>query len=255
MERLTVKGLDYSYGSLKAIKDVNFGVRKGEIFCLVGPNGSGKSTLIKCIDGILRPDKGKISLDGKDLSVANQAEKARLFAYVPQKETRTFPSTVFDTVLMGRKPYVNWKSNEEDLKAVSRALKRLGIEDLSTRNVGELSGGQKRKVTIARALAQEPELLLLDEPTANLDLRNKLEVMEILEDLSREGLASLLALHDLTMAGRYADRSLMLEDGEVHDCGKEGVLSPENIESVYGVRVNVEEKKDRAVVVPEETVG
>ena len=149
---------------------------------LVGPNGSGKTTLIKCIDRILKP-RGSILLDGLELERMSRQEVARQIGYVPQSSSTPLATTVFDTVLMGRRPHISWRVADSDLDKVAEVLEKLHLEDLAMRDFAQLSGGQKQKVLIARALAQEPAVLLLDEPTSNLDMRHQLEVMEIVRDL------------------------------------------------------------------------
>ena len=166
-----VRGVSFEYEGMPALEDVSLEAREAEVVGIIGPNGSGKSTLLKCIDGILRPRVGVVSIDGKETAKMRRRELARRMGYVPQGSSSTFPLTVFDVVLMGRRPYISWTAGEGDLEMVSRVLKWVGIETLAWRHFDELSGGERQKVLIARALAQEPKVLLLDEPTSNLDLQ------------------------------------------------------------------------------------
>lgn len=240
---LKAESVRFSYGEEETLKGVSFEVKHGEILGVVGPNGSGKTTLIKCLNGLVKPDEGKISVQKRNLSELSRREVARTVSYVPQSETPTFSSTVFDAVLTGRSPHSSWRPTEEDLMAVSTTLTELGLGDLATRDVRELSGGQLRKVLIARAFAQDPNLLLLDEPMASLDLRHQLEVLNSVRNWSTEERSALVTFHDLNMAGKYCDKLIVLKDGEVFARGGSEVLTPETIEPVYGVEVEVNENR------------
>nr|MCR5853009.1 ABC transporter ATP-binding protein [Methanophagales archaeon] len=171
----------------------------------------------------------------------SRREIAKKMGYVPQSTHQVFPNTVFDVILMGRRPHFAWKCNEKDIEKVLETLKMLGIENLAMRDITELSGGQQQKVFIARALAQEPEILLLDEPTSNLDIKHQLEVMNIIKSITNErGITAIMAIHDLNLASRYADRVIMMHKGRIFAVGSpEEVLTPENIREVYGVEAEV----------------
>jgi iron complex transport system ATP-binding protein len=224
---------------------------------IVGPNGSGKSTLIRCIDRILKPRQGSILLDGTEMKTMGQMEIAKSLGYVPQNAPRTFPVTVFDTVLMGRRPHLAWNSGERDREKVAEALERLGIEGLALMDSNEISGGEQQRVLIARALAQEAGILLLDEPTSNLDIRHQLEVMEIMRNLVKEKeLSAIIAIHDLNLASRYADRVIMMNKGEIFTKGDPAsVFTPQNIAQVYGVESLVEKKNGTLYIVPQRPVA
>ena len=159
--KLIIKNVSFSYASVRALDKISIEIDEGEIVSLVGPNGAGKSTLLKCIDRILRPQKGVIFLDGKEVSRISSKELARMMGYVPQNMVEVFPFTVFDIVLMGRRPHIGWRVNEKDVEIVAQTLKFMGIEELGARYFDELSGGEKQKVAIARAIAQEPKICLL----------------------------------------------------------------------------------------------
>lgn len=212
-----------------------------EIFGIVGPNGAGKSTLIKCINTILKPKQGDILLEGEKILHMDSMDIAKKLGYVPQTTTHAFPATVFDTVLMGRRPHIGWKSSEKDLQIVDDVLRLLKMEDLAMRDFNELSGGQKQKVLIAKALAQEAGTILLDEPTSNLDIQHQLEVMEILTLLvKKKKMSAIMAIHDLNMALRYTDRVLIMKKGQIFGVGTPSdVLTPDNIRSVYNVEAEV----------------
>ena len=208
---------------------------------IVGPNGSGKSTLLKCINRILKTKQNTVLIDGKDACKLNLKELSRIMGYVPQSSTSTFPFTVFDIVLMGRKPYVHWNISARDNDIVADMLDFLGISHLAMRHYNELSGGEQQKVIIARALAQQPQLLLLDEPTSSLDIKHQLEIMCLLKSLTQSKERSVIvSMHDLNMASRFSDRMLLLKQGRVYAVGTpEDVLTEENIEAVYGIKASV----------------
>ena len=251
MVNITIKDLTFSYNSHKILDDVNIAVEDSEILSLVGPNGSGKTTLIKCIDRILKP-KGSILLDGKDIEELSRQEIARTIGYVPQSSTSSLSTTVFDTVLMGRKPHISWQVSDADLDKVAGILELLHLEELAMRDFSQLSGGQKQKVLIARALAQEPAVLLLDEPTSNLDMRHQLEVMEIVRDMVHEKkISAVMAIHDLNLASRFSDKLVMLKNGRVYAAGEpKSLLNEANISNVYGIEAMIMNAVGRPYIVP-----
>jgi len=241
MEKLKVKNVEFSYASEPVLKDVCIELAASEILGVVGPNGAGKSTLLRCIDRILKPQKGSILLDEQEIKKMSRMELAKKMGYIPQSATQVFSATVFDIVLMGRRPHIGWRSSDEDTEKVLENLQLLNIEDLAMRDINELSGGQQQKVFIACALTQEPDVLLLDEPTSNLDIRHQVEVMDIIKNIVIEKQISvIMAIHDLNLASRYTDRVIIMKGGRIFDTGMPSdVLTPENIRSVYGVEVEV----------------
>jgi len=250
--KLKVKDLEFSYAHVPVLKDIRIELAESEMLGVVGPNGAGKSTLIRCIDRILKPQHGTILLDERDIKDMHLMDLARKIGYIPQSSSQIFPATVFDTVLMGRRPHLGWRSSEKDTEKVLETLQMLNIEDLAMQDINELSGGQQQKVFIARALTQEPDVLLLDEPTSNLDIRHQLEVMDIIKNIVRErGISAIMAIHDLNLASRYADRIVMMNGGEIFDAGDAAsVLTPENIKRVYGVEAEVNNNHGRPYIVP-----
>jgi len=250
--KLRIKEVEFSYASTPVLENVCMELAPSEILGIVGPNGAGKSTLLRCIDRILKPKRGSILLDGQDIKEMSRMEIARRMGYVPQTSTRVFPATVFDTVLMGRRPHLGWRSSETDVEKVLEVLKLLGIVEFALRDFNEISGGQQQKVLIARALAQEADILLLDEPTSNLDIRHQLEAMDIIKKLVNEkGISAIMAIHDLNLASRYADRIIMLNGGTIVAAGNPpSVLTPENIKQVYGVEAVVRTESGRPYIVP-----
>nr|QNO43356.1 cobalamin import ATP-binding protein BtuD [Methanosarcinales archaeon ANME-2c ERB4]QNO44117.1 cobalamin import ATP-binding protein BtuD [Methanosarcinales archaeon ANME-2c ERB4]QNO44185.1 cobalamin import ATP-binding protein BtuD [Methanosarcinales archaeon ANME-2c ERB4]QNO44887.1 cobalamin import ATP-binding protein BtuD [Methanosarcinales archaeon ANME-2c ERB4]QNO46521.1 cobalamin import ATP-binding protein BtuD [Methanosarcinales archaeon ANME-2c ERB4] len=249
--RLQIRNLRFSYGSTEILRDINMGLNPSEVLGIVGPNGTGKSTLLRCIDRILIPE-GEVLLDGQEISGMSRVEIAKRIGYVPQSMTGVFPATVFDMVLLGRRPHLSWRSSEEDMDKVLEMLDLMDIKDLAMRNFNETSGGQQQKVLIARALAQDVDILLLDEPTSNLDIKHQLEVMEILTELSKtKGISVMMAIHDLNLASRYSDRIIMLNGGGIRDVGDPAsVLTAENIRSVYGVDVVVRNEDGKPYMIP-----
>ncbi|MCK8827173.1 ABC transporter ATP-binding protein [Natroniella acetigena] len=253
--KLEVEGLEFSYQQEKVLENIELKVDAGQILGIIGPNGSGKSTLLKCINGILEPDTGEIWLNGNNLAEFSRNELAQNIGYVPQKENRKFPANVFDTVLLGRKPYISWKPTEEDLTIVAEIIDMLCLESISMRDVNCLSGGQRQKVMIGRALAQQPEVMLLDEPTSELDLKHQLEVLNVVKAQVAHGVSAIMAIHDLSLAGRYCDKVVMLDNGQIFDAGGLEILTPKNIESVYDVKVSIKDHRGSKLVIPEEPIA
>ena len=252
MVKITIKDLSFSYGSRKILDDLSLVVGDSEVLSLVGPNGSGKTTMIKCIDRILKP-KGSILLNGgRDLQSLSRQEVARYIGYVPQSTTSVLTTTVFDTILMGRKPHMGWRVAEEDIDKVVDIMKLLSVEEFALKDFSELSGGQKQRVLIARALAQEPEVLLLDEPTSNLDVKHQLEALDTVRSIVKKTeISAVMAIHDLNLAARYSDRLVMLKKGVVHAVGDPStLLTRENIRAIFGVEAVVMNDLDRPYVVP-----
>jgi len=252
MVKLKIKNVAFNYASVHVLKNICIELAESEMLGVVGPNGAGKSTLIRCIDRILKPQHGTILLDGQNINDMRQMELARKIGYIPQTTAQAFPATVFDTVLMGRRPHLGWRSCEKDTEKVLDMLQMLNIEEFAMRDINELSGGQRQKVFIARALTQEPDVLLLDEPTSNLDIRHQLEVMDIIMNIVRDkGITAITAIHDLNLASRYANRMVMLSNGKIFSAGDPvSTLTAENIEHVYGVEVKVSNHDGHPYIVP-----
>jgi len=245
-----VKDLSFGYGGDPVFQGVGFKLPPGCICGVLGVNGAGKSTLLKCLIRILDPLHGEVTLNGRDLRSMPRRHLSRHVAYVPQS-TGVQLLSVFDTVLLGRKPYITWAPSRHDLAIVERILTTMHLDHLALRPAGSLSGGELQKVTIARALAQEPELLLMDEPTSSLDLKNQIAVMDrIAEAVTTHGLTAVVSMHDLNLAFRYADYLLMLNNGAMHAFCPCGEVTPEMIRDVYGVTVVLERVQGHTVVVP-----
>ncbi|WP_407357183.1 ABC transporter ATP-binding protein [Methanolobus sp. WCC5] len=248
--KINIEGLEFSYNGKPTLKNMNLKVNRGEFLSIIGPNGSGKTTFLKCMNRILSPKEGSIFIDKYDLNRLQREDIAKHIGYIPQAERGAFPTTVFDTVLMGRKPHMKWIPRSNDLKIVSEVIETLGLNDFSMKNINELSGGQRQKVIIARALAQQPRVLLLDEPTSSLDLKHQLEVLDITREQADNDVTVIMSVHDLNLAARYSDKIIMMKDGEIFLGGGTEILTPENIEPVYGVSVDVRRESDQIWILP-----
>ena len=251
MVNITIKSLTFGYNGSMILDNLNLVVEDSEVLGLVGPNGSGKTTLIKCMDKILKP-KGSILIDGRDIDTVSRTELAKRLGYVPQSSSTPLATTVFDTVLMGRRPHISWRVSDSDLDKVADILGLLHLEYLAMRDFSQLSGGQKQKVLIARALAQEPEVLLLDEPTSSLDMKHQLEVMETISSLVKEKkISAVMALHDLNLASMFVDKLAILKGGKIYAAGEPiDLLNAKNIRDVYGVEAVVMNNLERPYIVP-----
>ncbi len=249
--KLEVRDLSFAYSTKPVLNDISFTYEGPQLVAILGPNGVGKSTLIHCIDRILKPTCGTVEINGKDAKEYPMKELAKTVGYVPYASSDTFPMTVVDAVLLGRHPHSNWKSTKADVKVVYEMLDRMGITDLAKCQFNELSAGQHQKAMLARGLVQEPQILLLDEPTANLDVRHQLGVTKLLHELSHErNMLIIMICHDLNIAAKYADSILMMKDGTVYATGSaEEVITKENIETVYEVRCSVIEDEGRPHVI------
>ncbi|MGB9678507.1 MAG: ABC transporter ATP-binding protein [Thermoanaerobacteraceae bacterium] len=247
---LNINGIDFSYSSIPVLKDVKFELKRGELLSILGNNGAGKSTLLKCINNILKPHKGTIYIEKEDLLKLSRIEIAKKIGYVAQKnENGRF--TVFDAVLLGRKPHIKWDVSKKDLKIVNDVINKFNLEDLSLRYLSELSGGELQKVVIARALAQQPLVMLLDEPTNNLDLKNQIEVLKIIKHTVKEqNIAAIVIIHDLNLALRFSDKFLLLKDNTIYAYGGEEVMTESNIQAVYDIPVIVENVRGMKIVIP-----
>ncbi|MCC7555534.1 MAG: ABC transporter ATP-binding protein [Methanoculleus marisnigri] len=251
MPLLCARRVSFAYRDRQVLADVSFALDAGEVIGLVGPNGSGKTTLLRCLDRILEPE-GDISLEGHSMRSMSRPEIARAVAYVPQNSGVSGSATVFETVLMGRRPHLRWSVSKEDTQKVSEALSLLGIGDFASRRADRLSGGERQRVLIARAIAQDARILLLDEPTSALDMRNQIEVMDLLLRLAEEHrLAVVAAIHDLNLAARYCHRLLILKDGRVLGQGAPpSLLTREMVRAAYGIEAVVKDEMGVPYVVP-----
>lgn len=246
---LTASDVVFHYPATAVLGGVSFSVGQGECVAVLGTNGAGKSTLLKCLNRILQQHSGEVVVCDVNIRAMTGTDLAQRVGYVAQSN-RFSDTTVFDAILLGRKPYIKWDVTGHDLEIAEDVLGRLRLEDYAMRRVDELSGGEMQKVSIARALAQQPDVLLFDEPTSNLDLKNQLEVIRIIREIVRENnVSAIVTMHDLNLALRFADRFLMLKDGEVFAAGGRDILNSENIKAVYDVDVVIEMYEGQEVVI------
>ncbi len=247
---LSVKDLEFNYPSRPVLHYIDFSIEPGDCLAIMGTNGAGKSTLLKCINRILKPQSGVVYVREDEIFKLKNIELAQRIGYVSQQQERS-RSTVFDAVLLGRKPYIKWDASQKDLEIAGRALEMLELSDYAMRYLDELSGGELQKVVIARALAQEPDLLLLDEPTSSLDLKNQLEVIRMVKKVVKsQQIAAVVTMHDLNMAIRFANKFVMLKNGNIFAAGGIEVMTAENVHSVYSVSVAIHQYEDLPVVIP-----
>lgn len=253
---IEVNNLSYSYPSHNgaALRGVGFRASKGEVAAVLGPNGSGKTTLFQCLLGIRKPREGEVRIAGKPIGGMSRPEIARTIAVVPQDHEPPFPYEVLDVVLMGRAPHLGLFSvpSGNDREIARRALEAVGIERLADRPYTRISGGERQMVLIARCLAQQSPVMLLDEPTAHLDFRNQVEVLSRVRAIVKEnGLVALLNLHDPNMALLFSDRVLLLKEGcPIGQGSTEEVVTPENLEALYGLEVEFISGNRAKVVCP-----
>ena len=250
---MQVKNLSFHYkGCPEVLKDISFDMEPGQFLAILGNNGVGKSTLLKCFNHILKPDSGVVCLDGENLLKQSSREVAKKVAFVSQSVPST-QMTVHDVVMLGRRPYMKWGFTEEDHKIVHDAMHRLDVEDMRGRFLNQLSGGEKQKVMLARALAQQPKVLLLDEPTSALDIQNQYQVLKLVREFChKDNMIAVVVIHDLNLALRFCDRFLLLKDGHVYRHGDRNILDSEVLRDVYGVDAKVVEIEGRHMVLVDE---
>ncbi|MBT5774226.1 MAG: ABC transporter ATP-binding protein [Dehalococcoidia bacterium] len=251
---LDVSGIEVRIGGRALLSDVALTVGRGEVVGLVGPNGAGKSTLLRAISGV-QPSEGSVAIEGRSASEFDRREFARTVAVVQQLPEAPPSMRVGDLVLLGRHPHLGWFDHESarDHQISRLAMSRAGCLEFAERELGTLSGGERRRAFIARGLAQEPALMLLDEPTANLDAGAQAEVCELLRELAADGVGVLVVLHDLTLAAAYCDRVVLLADGRVLDSGPPAeVITADQVARMYGSGVTVLHHPDhgRPIIVP-----
>lgn len=248
---LKVENIRFSYDKKgpEILSGLSFEAGQGELLAVLGTNGAGKSTLIKCIDRILSPSDGRVLIDGENVFEMSRQQMARHIAYVPQ-QAEGGSMTVFDAVLLGRKPYIKWDATEHDRKIAQQLISRMELEDKALSPVSQLSGGEAQKVLLARALAQEPKLLLLDEPTSNLDPKNQHQALSLVKSTVKEQkLCAVAVLHDLNLALRYCDRFLFIKDGRLCSCGGTDTVTPELLKEVYDINADVIDHNGQPVVI------
>ncbi len=242
--RLQVKDLSFAFSKDPVLKDISLEIADGEFLGLMGPNGSGKTTLLRCLTNFLSGWTGDITVDDKPIGSFTPRALAKVFAEVPQISSTDFPFTAHDIVMMGRIPHIGSMlegETKKDMSIVQKAMERTNTLQFAKRHFGELSGGERQRVIIARALAQQPQVLLLDEPTVYLDISGQFEMMDLVKGLNKEQqITTVTVLHDINMAARYCDRIALLSEGRLEAVGPpEEVLTPDTIQTVYGLDVSV----------------
>lgn len=239
---IETRNISFGYrGDAMVLEGMSFQEEDGHFIALLGNNGAGKSTFLKCLNRILEPKEGLITVDCAELAHMPRGEIAKKLAYVEQ-HTETAQLSVYDTVLLGRKPHMRFEPSAEDYRVVDEVLARFGLSKMSLRSIDELSGGELQKVALARAIAQKPRILLLDEPTASLDLRNQHEVMRIAAEIAgKDGIMVIVVIHDLNLALKYCDRFLFVHEGVSFRYGDSSVVTEELIDKVYGVKTEIVE--------------
>lgn len=242
-ENLSVRFEDMSFGydEKMILEHINLEISEPGLLCILGPNGVGKTTIVKCINKLLKPKEGRVYLNGNDVSTMSLLDIAKVLAFVPNSQQTVFSMTVPEAILMGRHPRAGWTTSERDIKVVDAAIDLMGLQEFSQRDIRQLSAGQTQRVLIARGLVQEPDVLILDEPTSNLDVKYQMDVMRFLKAYARDRhIIVIMVCHDLNITAAYADRVvLMYGKGVYADGTAEEVLTAENIKNVYKVNAEV----------------
>jgi len=248
MKNVTVKvdNLSFGYNSEKVLKNINVEAKSGEITGVIGPNAAGKSTLLKCIAGMLEPDKGNVFVNGNNVQKMQNKKISKIVSYLPQDQASNVVLPVLEAVLLGKVHSLCWKVTEKDLEEAWNILEKLGIDYLAERGLNELSGGQNQMVNIAQSLIGMPDVFLLDEPTSSLDLRHQIGVMDLIKNITQdEGISTLISSHNLEQVVRYADKLIVLNSGCVYASGDvESILTTDMMKSVYGVESEIELTKN-----------
>lgn len=250
---LVVRGVSFGYTKDMTLKDVSFEIAPGEFVALMGPNGSGKTTMMRCINKILKVNSGTIEIDGQDISGLTMAEMARVCTTVPADTAVDFSLSVRDYVALGRSPYIKtiWWEDESDEILIEDAMRDLGVAQYADRRLQELSSGERARVLLAKGIVQTPKVILVDEPSAHLDIKYKVQIMEILQNLSRKGLTVLIASHDINLLTRFCDRILLISEGSIVSYGTaKEVVTEESVEKVFGIKVKIVEVEGTIYVLP-----
>lgn len=250
--RLEVNNLTFGYSKKdpNIITRISFNLLPGECGVLLGPNGAGKSTIIKCVDGITKYIYGSIKVNDKEVKEYSGRDLAKTIGYVPQL-IEFADMSVFDAILLGRVPYIRYQPGKRDLKVVHDIIRKMKLEDIALKNVNEISGGEQQKVAIARAIAQEPAILLFDEPTSDLDIKNQMEIVKLIKHLAKEyNISILVTMHDINLALLLADKFILLKKGKVYKIGNNSIIDAKAIKDVYELDVDINKIGERIVVLP-----
>ncbi|OEC84304.1 MULTISPECIES: ABC transporter ATP-binding protein [Methanobacterium] len=242
---LEIKHAGFSYNQKEDIfNDVNLSLESGDVLCILGPNGTGKSTLIKCMNGLLKLNSGNILINNQNIHSLNKNDLAKIIGYIPQSHNSTFAFSVFDVVLMGRAPHLSLTSvpGDKDYKIAEEALKSLGISHLTDKTYTEISGGERQMVLIARVLAQQPQILLLDEPTSHLDFGNQIRTLDVINKLAENGLSVIMTSHFPDHAFLSSNKVAIMNGGTIMEIGTpESVITEENMRRAYNIDVKIME--------------
>ena len=252
---IEVKDLSFSYDGINNIfENINFSIEKGDVFCILGPNGTGKSTLIKCLNGLYSPNGGKVLLNSKDINELSHIDISRIIGYIPQEHSPSFPFSVLDVVLMGCAPYISITESpqEKHIKIAEKALKNFGIYDMKDREYTTLSGGERQLVFLARVLAQNPSILILDEPTSHLDFGNQIRLLEIIKKLSDMGLAIIMSSHFPDHAFSTSNKVAIMKNKTFIDFGDPiDVITKDNLKKAYDIDIDlIETSNGQKICVP-----
>ena len=254
---LEVKNISFSYEGEEIFNDISFSIGNGDVLCILGPNGTGKTTLIKCLNGLHDTDSGEILINGENMKKLSYREISKHIGYIPQSHIPSFPFKVLDVVVMGRAPYLNLTESpkEKDIEIAMNALKTLGIEHLKDKEYTNLSGGERQLVFLARILCQQPDILILDEPTSHLDFGNQIKLLEIIDNLANSGLSIIMSSHFPDHAFLSSTKVAILKDKKFIDFGTpEDVVTESNLKKAYSIDVKlIELDEKRKVCVPLKT--
>ena len=254
---LEVNNISFSYEDNLIFENISFSIKKGDVLCIIGPNGTGKTTLIKCLNGLHDTDSGEILVNGENIKTLSFSQISKHIGYIPQSHIPSFPFTVFDVVLMGRAPYLNLAQSPkaEDEKIAVKSLKTLGIYDLKDKEYTNLSGGERQLVFLARVLTQQPDILILDEPTSHLDFGNQIKLLEIIDRLAESGLSVIMSSHFPDHAFLSSTKVAIMKNKKFIDFGTpEDVVTEDNLKEAYSIDVKlIELDENRKVCVPMKT--
>ena len=247
---IEIKDIEFGYRSKNILHNISFDMNEGHCIAILGVNGAGKSTLIKCLNRINPVHKGAVMIENSNILQIHLNEVAKNIAYVAQKN-EVSNLTVYDAILLGRKPYIKWDVTKQDKEIVDQVIEQLELQDYKMRFLDELSGGELQKVIVARALAQQPKLLLLDEPTSALDPKNQYEMLSLVQKIAQQHqIAVAIVIHDINLALRYCDRFLFIKDTEIYSYGGIETMTADLIEEVYHMPVAIEEYHGIKIMIP-----
>lgn len=256
--KIEVNDVSFGYGPHQVLQDIDLTLDGPGLVCIIGPNGVGKSTLVKCMNGLLKPSSGSILIDGRPVTEMGKADIADRISYVPAVGTDYFSMPVIDSILVGRHNKQKWKTTDEDLRIVYDAMELMGIEDLAMHGSNELSAGQHQKVALARGIVHDTDIMILDEPTANLDVRHQVYVTQLLRAFADiEGKLIVMICHDLNIAARYASKIIVMAPPGVIRCigAPSKVLTREVIREVYDIDCDVIEYEDKPLIILKSVFG